>query len=91
MKILIWVIRLLVFFCLFVFAVQNTDSVALRLIPGQSWQAPLVIVLLVFFALGALLGISSLLGLVIRQHREIASLKRKPPTAEKKTEQVDAV
>lgn len=76
MKILIWVVRILLFFCFFVFAVQNTDPVAMRLLPGQNWQAPLVIVLLVFFALGALLGVSSLLGLVFRQRREISRLKQ---------------
>ena len=76
MKILIWVVRILLFFCFFVFAVQNTDPVAMRLLPGQSWQAPLVIVLLLFFALGALLGVFSLLGLVFRQRREISRLKQ---------------
>ena len=76
MKILIWILRFLAFLIFFVFAVQNTEPVALRFVLDQTWQAPLVIVLLLFFALGALLGMFSLLGLVFRQRREISRLKR---------------
>lgn len=87
MKILIWVVRILVFFCFFVFALQNTELVTMRLLPGQSWQAPLVIVLLLFFALGAVLGVISLLGLVFKQRREILRLKQQSRVSETKAEQ----
>lgn len=76
MKILTWAIRLAIFLFLFVFAVQNTEPVSLRFILGQAWQAPLVILLLAFFSAGALLGVLSLVGLVFRQRREIARLRR---------------
>ena len=76
MKILAWSLRLAFFLIFLVFAVQNTGPVSLRLLAGQVWQAPLVLVLLVFFAAGAVLGLSSLLGLIFRQRREIARLKR---------------
>ena len=76
MKILTWALRLAIFLFLFVFAAQNTEPVTLRFIFGQIWQAPLVILLLAFFAGGAVLGILSLVGLVFRQRREIARLKR---------------
>ncbi len=82
MKKLIWVFRLFLFLCFFIFALQNTESVVMRLLPGQSVQAPLAIFLLVFFAVGALLGVFSLLGLVFRQRREIASLRRQVRTTE---------
>jgi len=81
MKILVWGIRLALFLIFLVFAVQNTGAVSLRLLAGQVWQAPLVLVLLLFFAAGALLGISSLLGLVFRQRREISRLKAQAPSA----------
>ena len=71
-----WAIRLLVFSVLVVFAVQNTNPVILKLLPGQAWEAPLVIVLLLFFVGGALLGVLSLLAVVFRQRREIARLQR---------------
>lgn len=86
MKILIWIVRFLVFACLFVFALQNTDPVSLHLLPGLSWQAPQVIVQLLFFAVGALLGIFSLLGLVFRQRREISRLKQRKTKLESEEE-----
>ncbi|MBS1191654.1 MAG: putative rane protein [Rhodocyclaceae bacterium] len=76
MKILTWALRLIIFLFLFAFAAQNTEPVSLRFVLGQIWQAPLVIILLAFFAGGALLGVLSLLGVVFRQRREIARLKR---------------
>ncbi len=76
MTALTWAIRLIIFSFLVVFAVQNTDSVVLNFVLGQAWQAPLVIVLLAFFVGGAMLGVLSLLGVIYRQRREIARLKR---------------
>lgn len=76
MTALTWAIRLTIFASLVVFAAQNTDPVSLRLLPGQVWQAPLVIALLVFFVGGVLLGALSLLGVIFRQRREISRLKR---------------
>lgn len=70
-----WAIRLIIFFLLVVFSLQNAEPVNLHLLPGQVWQAPLVIVLLAFFACGALLGVLSLLGVIYRQRREISRFK----------------
>ena len=76
MTALTWAIRLIIFSFLVVFAIQNTELVTLRLMPGQFWEAPLVIVLLAFFAGGAVLGVLSVLGVIFRQRREVARLKR---------------
>jgi len=76
MTALTWAVRLIIFAVLLVFALQNTDPVNLNFILGQIWQAPLVIVLLAFFAGGAVLGALSLLGVIYRQRREISRLKR---------------
>ncbi len=76
MTILTWVIRFVIFFFLVVFAVQNTDPVTLNLLLDQVWQAPLVIVLLAFFAAGAVLGALSLVGVLYRQRREISRLRQ---------------
>ena len=88
MTALTWAIRLIIFAFLVVFAAQNTDPVSLRLLPGQVWQAPLIIALLVFFVGGALLGALSLLGVIFRQRREISRLKRnaaRPPAVTQTT------
>lgn len=71
-----WALRLIIFLFLFAFAAQNTEPVTLHFVLGQVWQAPLVIILLAFFAGGTFFGMLSLLGLVFRQRREIARLKR---------------
>ena len=76
MTALTWVIRLIIFAFLTVFAVQNTELVTLTLALDYQWQAPLVIVLLAFFAGGAILGVLSLLGTIFSQRREISRLKR---------------
>jgi len=76
MTALTWAIRLIIFSFLVVFAVQNTEPVNLHFLLDQVWQAPLVIVLLAFFSCGAVLGVLSVVGVIYRQRREIARLKR---------------
>lgn len=76
MTLLTWAIRLVIFGLLLAFALQNTDPVSLRFLPEYIWQAPLVIVLLAFFAGGIFVGMLSLLGALYRQRREIARLKK---------------
>ena len=65
-----------VFLLLLGFAVKNSDSVAVRYFLGLEWQAPLVFVLLVFFATGIVLGVTASLGIIVRQRRQILGLKR---------------
>jgi len=76
MRMVTWTIRLAVFLVLLVFAVRNTEPVTLRFWFDQAWQAPLVMVLLAFFAAGALLGLAATLGVTLRQRREIVRLRR---------------
>lgn len=76
MKILTWALRLLIFLFLLAFAVQNTEPVVLHFIFGQTWEAPLVILMLLFLIGGTVLGLLSVVGLIFRQRREIARLKR---------------
>lgn len=42
---------------------------------GADWQAPLIIIVLAFFAAGAALGVLSLLGTVFSLRREVSRLK----------------
>ena len=48
----------------------------LRFYLDQTWQVPLVLVILVFFALGAALGVLACLARLFAQRREILALKR---------------
>jgi len=76
MTALTWAIRLIIFAFLVVFAIGNTETVTLHFLFGYLWDAPLVILLLAFFAAGAVLGVLSLLGVIFRLRREVARLKR---------------
>jgi putative membrane protein len=50
--------------------------VTLRYFFGYEWQSSLVIVLLIFFAAGAAVGVLAMFANVLQQRREIARLKR---------------
>lgn len=75
MRVLLWTCRAFIFLFLLAFAFKNTDLVDVRFLFDVSWQAPLIIVLLVFFAAGAVLGVLSLLGTVLGLRRELSRLK----------------
>ncbi|MGH8686801.1 MAG: lipopolysaccharide assembly protein LapA domain-containing protein, partial [Burkholderiales bacterium] len=62
MRLLTWTIRLALFLLLLAFAVRNTETATLRLYFDLAWRAPLVVMLLAFFAAGALFGLLAALG-----------------------------
>ena len=78
---------MVVFVLLVAFAAKNADNVTLRFYFDLALQAPLVLVLFGFFVAGALFGMLALIGTLLRQRREIASLKKQsqplapPPVA----------
>ena len=76
MRVLTWAIRLALFVVLLAFAAKNTDLVTLRFYFDLAWQAPLVALLLAFFAAGVALGLIAMLGTWLAQRREIARLQR---------------
>jgi uncharacterized integral membrane protein len=76
MRYLNWIFRAILFIALLGFAVKNDQAVTLRYFFGYEWQSSLVIVVLIFFAVGAVVGVLAMLGNVMQQRREIARLKR---------------
>ena len=70
-----WALKAAIFFTLFAFALNNQHAVTVRFFFGQQWTAPLVLVVLVAFATGLVIGV---LGMVPRwwQHRRAAALAR---------------
>jgi len=76
MRYLNWLLRAALFMILLGFAVKNDQAVTLRYFFGFEWQSPLVIVLLIFFAAGAAVGIFAMFINMLQQHREISRLKR---------------
>jgi uncharacterized integral membrane protein len=76
MRFLTWAIRIALFIVLLAFAARNTEPVTLRFYFDLAWQAPLVALLLAFFAAGAVLGLAAALGTLLSQRRELARLRR---------------
>jgi len=76
MRIVTWVLWLVVFLFLLAFAAKNLDPVTVRFYLDHDWQAPLVVVLLGFFAVGVVLGMLAMVGTLLRQRREISRFKR---------------
>ncbi len=68
-------LKIVLFLFLLSFAVKNSDVVVLRYYLGYQWQTPLVLVLLIFFALGAATGVMACLGYLFRQRRELQRLR----------------
>jgi lipopolysaccharide assembly protein A len=76
MRVIAWALRIVLFLVLFLLALNNTEPVGLHLYFDQVWRAPLILVLLVFFAAGAAIGVLATMGTVFRQRREIGRLQR---------------
>jgi uncharacterized integral membrane protein len=76
MRALLWCCRIFIFLFLLAFALKNAEPVRVSFFFDASWQAPLIIVALAFFAGGIVLGLLGLLGTVFRLRREIRRLKR---------------
>lgn len=77
MRYLVWVLRLLVFLVVLLFALKNTDPVQVSFFADYTLNnVPLIIVMLVAFLLGLLLGLLMMLLVLMRKKRELAKTKR---------------
>jgi uncharacterized integral membrane protein len=70
------IVGLALFLAALGFAVKNSEPVTLHYYLGLVWQAPLVVVLFVVFAIGAVAGVAASFSYLYRQRREILALKR---------------
>lgn len=75
MRYLNWIFRVVIFLVLLGFAVKNDQPITLRYFFGYEWQSSLVLVLLIFFAAGAAVGVVAMLANVLQQRREIGILQ----------------
>lgn len=76
MRLIVWLIRVVIFVAFFLLALANTQDAVLNLFAGRSWHAPQIVIGLIFFLVGAVAGLLALLPKVLRQRREIARLRR---------------
>jgi uncharacterized integral membrane protein len=80
MKVLVWLLRAVIFFMLFGLAIKNSGPVELRFFLNQEWPAPLSLVLLIAFTAGVVIGLAAALGAWTRQRRELAELRARLET-----------
>ena len=70
------ILKLLVFLLVLGFALKNSHAVTFYSFLGYIWQAPLAVMLLAAFVLGALTGLIALMPYLFRLRREAAQRKR---------------
>ena len=70
-----WIFRGVLFLALLGLAVKNNQSVTLHYFFEYELRASLVVILLIFFAAGAVIGILAMFGNVLQQRREISRLQ----------------
>jgi uncharacterized integral membrane protein len=77
MKYIAWLLKAAIFFTLFAFALNNQQDATVHFFFGTQWTAPLVLVVLVAFAAGLVVGA---LGMLPRwlKHRRAARVAVSP-------------
>lgn len=76
MQILIWILRIVLFLVLFMLSIKNDGAVTVYGFLGTQWHTPLIVLILVIFVAGALLGATSTVATVIAQRLEIKKLRK---------------
>jgi uncharacterized integral membrane protein len=83
-----WLLKAAIFFTLFAFALNNQADVTVHFFFGYQWTAPMVLVVLMSFAAGLLMGVLGMVPRWWRQHRaalrerklaQAAALQSPPP------------
>jgi lipopolysaccharide assembly protein A len=69
MKALAWLLKGIVFFVLFAFALNNQGPVTLHFFFGTQWQGPVVLVVLSTFVLGLLTGVLAMVPVWLAARR----------------------
>ena len=70
MRALTWLLRALLFLLIFAFALNNQQTVEIHGLMGWRWQAPMVLALLLVFALGCGVGVLAMLPSWWRHRRD---------------------
>jgi uncharacterized integral membrane protein len=76
MKLVFRTVGIILFILFFGFALKNTDEVVLRFFLNYEIKSPLVLLLLAFFAAGAVLGVLAMTPTVFRHRRELSRHKK---------------
>lgn len=86
MKILVRLFAIGLFLVFFGFALKNTDLVELHLFWNTTARAPLILLLLVFFIAGAVLGVLAMTSTVLRYRQLLMRQKKEAEQQQKAAE-----
>ena len=78
LRLLRWTLKAAIFLILLAFALNNKDDVAVHFLWGLQWRAPMVLVLLVVFALGLAVGVLGMVPRWWRQRRLVQQASKNP-------------
>ena len=88
MQILRWIVGSLIFLALLFLSLQNSELVTLKFYHWWSWQAPLIFIVLIAFAIGVAAGLLAGAVRSARLSRQLSRLRREqrhresPPAAD---------
>lgn len=71
-----WLAKLAIFLLVLGVALKNTQPVSFVSYLGYTWQSPLIVMLLLAFLLGALIGLLALLPYLFRLRRQASDCVR---------------
>lgn len=60
-RLLKWILKAAIFFALFAFALNNQQDATVHLLFGHRWRAPMMLIVLVAFAAGLVVGVVGML------------------------------
>ena len=69
-------VAVLLFILFFGFALNNTETVTLRFFLGYEFPGPLVLMLLIFFIAGIVLGVFAMLPTLLRHRRDLSRFRK---------------
>lgn len=88
MRYLVWILRLIVFVVVLLFALKNTAPVDVNFFADHVISGvPLIVVMLVVFVLGAVFGLLITAPAIVRRRREAVRLRRELGRLEEKHKQ----
>ncbi|HEU4457646.1 MAG TPA: lipopolysaccharide assembly protein LapA domain-containing protein [Methylibium sp.] len=79
MRVLVWLLRIVVFVALFAFALNNQHEVALKAFFGREWRSPMIFVVLAAFGAGCAAGVAGMLPSWWRARQPARSASSLPP------------
>ena len=70
-----WILKAVIFFTLFAFALNNQHEVAAHFFRDNVWRAPLIVVVLIAFTGGLVVGVLAMVPRWWRQRNKVHKLK----------------